>query len=171
MIAVLGPGGVGGFIAAALARDGQDVTGVARESTAAKIRDDGVEVRSVVLGDFTGRPAASAALQEPATVLIVATKALGLADALQRIHADPQLVVPLLNGLDHMVLLRQRFGADAVAAGSIRIEADRPAPAQVVQTSKFLRIDVAADRPAPRSRLEALAPLLEHAGIPARIER
>jgi 2-dehydropantoate 2-reductase len=169
-IAVLGPGGVGGFIAAALARDGQGVTVVARESTAARIRENGIEVRSVVLGDFTTRPAASATLEAPASVLIVATKAIGLSDALQRIHADPGLVVPLLNGLDHMVLLRRRFDPDTVAAGSIRIEADRPAPAQIVQTSKFLRIDLAADRPAPRARLDALAPLLSHAGIPTRLE-
>ena len=168
---MLGPGGVGGFIAAALARDGQDVTVVARESTAAQIVSGGISVRSVVLGDFTGRPAALSALEEPVGVLIVATKATGLAGALERIQADPELVVPLLNGLDHMEVLRERFGADAVAAGSIRIEADRPAPAQIVHTSKFLRVDLAADRPAPRARLDALAALLEGAGIPARIER
>jgi 2-dehydropantoate 2-reductase len=170
VIAVLGPGGVGGFIAAALARDGQDVTVVARESTAAKIRESGISVRSVVLGDFIGRPAASAALEEPAGVLIVATKATGLSDALERIQIDPELVVPLLNGLDHMEVLRERFGADAVAAGAIRIEADRPAPAQIVHTSQFLRVDLAADRPAARARLDVLAPLLQRAGIPARIE-
>ncbi len=168
---MLGPGGVGGFIAAALARDGQDVTVVARESTAAKILSGGISVRSVVLGDFTGRPAASAALEAPVSVLIVATKATGLPDALERIHADPELVVPLLNGLDHMEVLRARFGADAVAAGAIRIEADRPAPAEIVHTSKFLRVDLGADRPAARARLDELAPRLERAGIPARIER
>ena len=45
-------------------------------------------------------------------VLIVATKATGLQAGLARIKADPQLVVPLLNGLDHMALLRDRFGPE-----------------------------------------------------------
>ncbi len=187
MIAVLGPGGVGGFIAAALARDGQDVTVVAREATAARIRQDGISVQSVVLGEFVGRPGASAALvgpdskapagldsaalARPVSALIVATKAVGLSEALLRIETEPELVVPLLNGLDHMTLLRERFGPDTVAAGAIRIEADRPEPARVVHTSRFLRIDVAADHPTARGRLPALAGALERAGIPVRIER
>ena len=50
-IAVLGPGGVGGFIAAALARGSEDVTVVAREQTAELIERDGITVQSVRLGD------------------------------------------------------------------------------------------------------------------------
>ena len=56
-IAVLGPGGVGGFIAAALAQAGIETIVVARESTAEVIDDRGIEVQSVRLGDFTARPA------------------------------------------------------------------------------------------------------------------
>lgn len=171
MIAVLGPGGVGGFLAAALARDGQQVTVLARESTAEKIRGDGIEVRSVLLGDFVAHPDALSRLERSVDTLIVATKASGLTDALQRVHTDPELVVPLLNGLDHMDALRERFGAERVAAGSIRIEADRPQPAKVVQTGRFLRIDLAADQATPSERLPGLGATLEHAGIPTRIER
>ena len=64
-IAILGPGGVGGLLAAALARAGTDVTVIARESTAELIARDGIAVESVVLGDFTARPAAAAHLTEP----------------------------------------------------------------------------------------------------------
>ena len=168
-IAVLGPGGVGGFIAAALARAGEPAVVVAREPTAELISRDGIAVRSVRLGDFTAHPDAAPALREPAGVLIVATKARGLEAALQRIQAQPRLVVPLLNGLDHMQVLRDRFGADHVAAGTIRIESDRPAPGQIVQTSPFLRVDLAADNPAAAVGLEPLAPVLERAGVPAEI--
>ena len=52
-VAVIGPGGVGGLVAAALARAGEDVRVVARAETAARIAERGIEVRSVVLGDFT----------------------------------------------------------------------------------------------------------------------
>jgi 2-dehydropantoate 2-reductase len=168
-IAVLGPGGVGGFVAAALARANDDVVVVARESTAEVLIRDGIKVRSVRLGDFTVRPRAVASLEEPAEVLIVATKASGLRASLARIAAAPGLVVPLLNGLDHMELLREHFGADRVAAGTIRIEADRPSPGVVVHTSPFLRIDLAADDRTLRPALERLATRLEEAEIPVRI--
>lgn len=168
-IAVLGPGGVGGFLAAVLARAGERVTVVAREPTAETIARDGIVVRSVLLGDFTARPAAATArLTEPVDVLFVATKAAGLDAALERVAAEPRLVVPLLNGLDHVARLRERFGERAVVS-TIRIEADRPQPGCVVHTSRFLLVELASDDPAPRPRLEALAALLERAGVPARM--
>ncbi len=168
-IAVLGPGGVGGFIAAALARAAEDVLVIAREPTAMLIAERGIEVRSVRLGDFTAHPRASTALTDPADTLIIATKATGLEAALQRIEAEVSLVVPLLNGLDHLTLLRDRFGPGSVPAGTIRIESDRPAPGRIVQTSPFLRIDLASDDPSLRPRLDALAARVEAAGIPVRI--
>jgi 2-dehydropantoate 2-reductase len=168
-IAVLGPGGVGGFLAAALARAGEDVVVVARETTAELIAREGIEVTSVRLGSFAAQPRATPRLRETVDVLLVATKATGLDEGLGRIQADPELVVPLLNGLDHMRRLRGRFDARRVAAGAIRIESDRPAPARIVQTSPFLRVDLASDDPALGGALRELAATLEHAGIPAEI--
>ena len=138
-VTILGPGGVGGFIAAALARAGEQVLVIAHEPTAAVIARDGIAVQSVRLGNFTARPEAAATLSEAAELLIVATKATSLLPALERIEAEVGLVVPLLNGIDHIALLRERFGVARVAAGTIRIEADRPAPGRIVQTSPVPR--------------------------------
>jgi 2-dehydropantoate 2-reductase len=170
-VAVLGPGGVGGLIAAALARAGERVVVVAREPTAELISARGIRVRSAAFGDFEARLCAEPLLTEPVEALIVATKSSGLGAALERIQGECALVVPLLNGLDHMALLRQRFGADRVAAGTIRVESDRPEPGLVVQTSRSVRVDLAADRPAACERLPALAERLQRAGIPTRLER
>jgi 2-dehydropantoate 2-reductase len=168
-IAVLGPGGVGGFLAAALAQAEQPVTIVAREETADHIASHGLQVTSKRLGDFEVQPDAVSTLTSPADVLIVATKAGGLAAGLDRIRASPGLVVPLLNGLDHMAILQERYGADRVAAGTIRIESDRPAPGQIVQSSPFLRIDLASGQAGLRRRLEHLAEILERVGVPATV--
>ncbi len=168
-IAVLGPGGVGGFLAAALDRAGETVTIVAREPTAGHINDAGVEVDSRRLGRFRAHPQAVSVLGNQTDVLVVATKAVGLDRALDRIERTPELVVPLLNGLDHMDVLRARFGPDRVAAGTIRIESDRPEAGRILQTSPFLRVDLAADRPQPADRLAALARTLERAGVPAEV--
>jgi 2-dehydropantoate 2-reductase len=168
-LAVLGPGGVGGFIAAALAHAGADVRVVAREPTAELIERDGLSVESVRLGRFSARPGALPVLDRGVDVLIVATKANGLTAGLERIHATPSLVVPLLNGADHMAPLRDRFGADRVAAGTIRIESDRPVPGRIVQTSPFLRIDIAADDEQLHPALAHLQKTLQAAGIPVEI--
>src|SRR5437016_1521153 len=155
-IAILGPGGVGGFLAAALARAQRPATIVARETTAAYIAEHGLEVRSARLGDFTAQPEAVSTLTGRVDVLIVATKAGGLGPGLDRIEASPGLVVPLLNGLDHMETLRERYGADRVAAGTIRIESDRPAPGLIVQSSPFLRVNLASDQAGLGARLDRL---------------
>jgi 2-dehydropantoate 2-reductase len=166
-IAVLGPGGVGGLVAAALARAGEPVTVVGRDETVETIAREGIQVRSVRLGDFTARPAAAVvSLDEPVGVLLVAPKATTLGPALERVRAEPELVVPLLNGLEHMSALRERFG-DRVAAGVIRVESDRPEPRVVVHTSPFLRVDLASDGETLRPALDALAARLEAAGVPA----
>lgn len=169
VVAVLGPGGVGGFVAAALARAGTDVVIVAREPTAAELNADGLHVVSRALGDFAVRVPAVTELTGNPGVLLVATKATGLSDALARVATVPDLVVPLLNGLDHLEVLRDRFGADRVAAGVIRVESDRPAAGEIVQTSPGCRIDMASSRSELAPALGELAGLLTLAGIEARI--
>jgi len=65
-------------------------------------------------------------------------------------------VLPLLNGLDHIAILRRRFRADSVLAGTIRVEADRPEPGVVVHTSPFLLVEMASEAPSARAGMEAL---------------
>ena len=167
-VAVLGPGGVGGFLAGALANAGEDVTVVAREETSTHIAQHGLQVESVRLGSFDARPRAVSHLDEPVDVLFLATKATGLAAALERVRAEPDVVVPLLNGLAHRELLRERFGERAVA-GAIRIESDRPAPGRIVQTSPFLVVHVASEAEEMRPRLSDVVGVLEAAGVAAEV--
>jgi 2-dehydropantoate 2-reductase len=163
-VAVLGPGGVGAFVAAALDRAGLPVTLVAREATAEALRSGGVHVTSRALdADWVARPQVATEVAHPVDVLLVATKAVGLADALSRVEPDaPGLVVPLLNGLDHMTVLRERFGSERVRAGVVRVQSDRPHTGRVVQDSAVVRIDVAGP---VDGRVEALAGALESAGF------
>ncbi|HEY4896418.1 MAG TPA: 2-dehydropantoate 2-reductase [Solirubrobacteraceae bacterium] len=165
--AVLGPGGVGGLLAGALQRAGGDVVLVARESTAAHVAEHGLDIRSVILGDFLAHPPVVTRLEEPVDALIVATKASGLAPALERVAVEPGLVLPQLNGLDHLAVLRERFPG-RVLAGSIRVEADRPEPGVIVHTSPFLLVDMASADPALRPAMEMLAAELSDAGVPTR---
>jgi 2-dehydropantoate 2-reductase len=168
-IAVLGPGGVGGLLAGVLERSGNELTVVARESTAQVIAERGIRISSVTFGDFVARPTAVSRLEEPTDALIVATKWSGLAPALERIATDPSLVLPQLNGLDHIAVLRERFSPSTVLAGSIRVEADRPEPGVVVHTSPFLLVSMASADPAMRPAMEQLAATLEEAGVSSKV--
>jgi 2-dehydropantoate 2-reductase len=168
--AVLGPGGVGGFLAAALERAGEPVVVVAHEETVTHLAGSGIAVQSARLGDFTVHPRVVSRLDEAVHTLIVATKANGLGQALERIGPRPALVVPLLNGLDHMDVLRGHFGPEVVAAGTIRIESDRPQTGHILQTSPFLRVDLAAENPVARAELPPVQQTLEGAEVPTRIE-
>jgi 2-dehydropantoate 2-reductase len=162
-VAILGPGGVGGFLAGALSRAGTPVTVVAREETAALIARDGVHVESVRLGTFTARPPAVAALETPADVLVVAVKAPALDAAVARVRAEPALVIPLLNGIEHVERLRGRFG-ERVVAGTIRIGAERIAPGHVVHSSPLFRVELARSPGA-----DAFAHVLRVAEVPCSV--
>ena len=163
-VAVVGPGGVGGFVAGALARAGNDVTVVAREPTAQVIAEEGLQVDSVRLGSFTAHPRAATALDAAVDVAILAVKAPALEQALDRVHVDPGLVVPLLNGVEHLATLRRRFG-DRAVAGSIRIAAERVEPGHVVHTSPAFRIELGPED----RRTTTLAHVLRAAEIPTKV--
>jgi 2-dehydropantoate 2-reductase len=168
-VAVLGPGGVGGLLAGVLDRAGTEVVVVAHESTAETIERDGLRVQSVTFGDFVAHPRAVARLDQPVDALLVATKAAGLESALERVAVEPTVVLPLLNGLDHIGVLRERFPAGSVLAGSIRVEADRPQPGVVVHTSPFLLVSMAGSDPAVAPAMRALADTLSHAEVTVRV--
>jgi 2-dehydropantoate 2-reductase len=168
-IAILGPGGVGGLLAGVLEQAGTEVVVIARDSTAQTIAERGLRVHSVMFGELHVHVRALARLQEDVDVLIVATKAAGLRDALERIESEPGLVLPLLNGLDHIEALRRRFRPGSVLAGTIRVEADRPEPGVVVHTSPFLLISMATHDPSARPGMQELAETLTEAGVPVRV--
>ena len=168
-IAVLGPGGVGGLIAALLARAGSEVLVIARESTAEVIAERGLRVKSTMFGELDVRVPARGRLTEEVDVLIVATKAAGLAGALERVEAEPDLVLPLLNGLDHIAVLRRRFRPGSVLAGTIRVEADRPEPGLVIHSSPFLLISMASHDSSARPGMQMLAHALSEAGVPVSV--
>jgi len=103
-----------------------------------------LQVTSVVLGDFEVDVPASPLLDEPMDVLWVATKATQLEQALGL--APPEAVgeatvVPLLNGVDHVELLRSTYRN--VVGAAIRVESERTAPGVIEQKSPFIRLDVA----------------------------
>jgi 2-dehydropantoate 2-reductase len=155
--AVLGAGGVGGLLAAALARNGSDVVVLMRLETIARY-DGCFAVESAALGDFAVGVRAAPALDAPVDVLWVATKATQLEPALElapRASVGDALVIPLLNGIDHVARLREIY--PNVIAATIRVESERVGPGRIRQPSPFASIDLAG--------AEAVASTLRAAGF------
>ncbi|MDO0916717.1 2-dehydropantoate 2-reductase [Streptomyces sp. DT2A-34] len=174
-VAVLGPGGVGGLAAALLARAGHRVVCLAGPDTTQALRTEGLTVRSNRFGDFTVPVKADTQLRDQVDVCLVAVKETALSTALNRV--DPRvlgsgLVVPLLNGIDHLPPLRARYRAERVIAATIKVESTKVAPGRIEHTSPFAAIELAVPvAPAARAGLDHLAVLLEGAGFSVSLRR
>ena len=140
--AILGAGAVGGFVGTALASLGEDVTVVVRPENLAGYP------KSLTLerpqGSISAPAKAVAALTEPVDVLWITTKTYQLQTALEAVHSLPTCAVPLLNGVDHVAILRARFGHDRVVPAAIAVEAEKVAPGRFLQRSTFVRLNLAA---------------------------
>ena len=163
--AILGAGGVGLLVGGALARAGKPVLLILR-APALEEYPSGVHVESTVLGQFDVDVPASTRLDRPVDVLWVTVKAPHLEEALQVASAGvapAALVVPLMNGIDHMERLRQVYG-DQVVAGAIRVESERVGPGHVVQPGPFVAVELGPP-PALRDRAGWIAAELREAGL------
>lgn len=167
-VAVLGMGGVGGLVAALLIKAGHRVTAVASPQTCEVLGSRGLTVRSDhVFGTVAvDQVACTSELAEPVEILFVAVKSTGLDSALDRIPAavlESALVVPLLNGIEHVDVLRARYPDVAVTAAAICVEAAKVEAGVIEHRSPFARVELApGDDPA---RTRHCAGVLRGAGL------
>jgi ketopantoate reductase len=159
--ALVGAGGIGGLLGAALARTGADVVVLMRAETAARYGGR-LMVESAVLGDFDVSVPAATVLEGHVDVLWVTTKAMHLEPALALAPAEivgDGIVIPLLNGVDHVELLRARYRN--VVPGTIRVESERIDTGRIRQSTPFVRVELAG--------AAAVAAELSGAGIECRV--
>ncbi len=126
--AIFGTGGVGGYFGGRLAQAGEDVTFIARGNHLSAIQQTGLSVDSI-RGDFVVNPAkATDSTQSVGAVdvVILAIKGWQLDDAILQMKpliGDATVIVPLLNGIEHMEALVNAFGSEHVLGGVCRISA------------------------------------------------
>jgi 2-dehydropantoate 2-reductase len=164
--AILGAGGVGGFVGGALTRVGRDVVLLLRAESLA-LYGGRLHIESALLGEFEVAVAAAATLDRPVDVLWVTPKATHLEAALELVPPSAlgdAVVVPLLNGLDHVALLRERFGAQPVLPGVIYVESERVAVGRITQKTAFVDMQLA-----PGERAEAICADVAAAGLSCEI--
>ena len=133
------------MIGAALAKSGDAVTVVLRPEA---IKDYPAELSlESSFGSFSVPVERAAGVTQPFDVLWVTVKATQLDSALRSVVVNPEAlgaIVPLLNGIDHVALLRARFGHERVVPASIAVESERVAPGKIVHRSPGARLTVSS---------------------------
>ena len=106
-------------------------------------------------------------LDEPFDVIWITLKATALEAALEVVPKQDLgngVVVPLLDGVDHVARLRKRYGSERVLPGTIRVEAEQVEPGRVRHLSSSAHVEVAPSL-ATRERAEVLGSELSAAGL------
>ena len=125
-VLVLGAGGTGGYFGARLAAAGIDTTFLVRAARAARLRENGLELRSL-LGDIKMPVAvieSSDISRNKWDLILLSCKAYDLVSAMDVIApavGEDSRILPLLNGMQHLELLDQRFGSRRVLGGLCHI--------------------------------------------------
>jgi 2-dehydropantoate 2-reductase len=164
--AVLGAGGVGGLVGGALARNGHPVTLLVRPGRQHHYPER-LAIESDMLGNFEALVRVADVLGDPFDVVWITVKATALEAALEALPEQELghgVVVPLLNGIDHVARMRERYGPERVLPGTIRVEAEQVEPGRVRQLSSFANVEVAPSL-ATRERAEVLGSELRAAGL------
>jgi 2-dehydropantoate 2-reductase len=141
--AILGAGGVGGLIGACLAHAGEPVTLVVRPETL-DAHPPKLQLDST-LGKWSVEVRWAASVP-PADVLWLTVKATQLEVALRSITdiGSVGAIVPLLNGIDHLELLRSKYGRDRVIPATFAGETERASMGHIIHRSPFARLNVSS---------------------------
>ncbi len=144
-IAVMGTGGVGGYYGGLLAKQGHDVTFVARGAHLEAIRKNGLQIKSIH-GDFTVNPAQATA--DPAEIgtpdlILFCVKTYHTEEAARAIQpiVGPQTsVLSLQNGIDAADRIGAVVGMDRLLGGATWLSSAVEAPGVIKQVSQFRRV-------------------------------
>jgi len=143
-IAVIGAGGIGGFIGGALAKSGQDVWVIGRGKHLEAIRERGLIVDSVSLGKFQTKVKAT---DQPSDIGVVdlvlfCVKSYDTETALRSIGpmiSNDTTVLSFQNGVDNEDKIADATGKTRVLGGAISVESFIAEPGLIKQTSGPMR--------------------------------
>jgi 2-dehydropantoate 2-reductase len=171
-IAVVGTGGVGGYYGGLLARQGHNVTFIARGAHLNAIQKDGLQVKSL-FGDFRITPANATA--EPAGVgpvdlVLFCTKTFdtdAAARMMQPLVGPGTSVLSLQNGVEAADQIAIHVEKTFVIGGATWLSSAVEAPGVIHQTSQFRRVVIGELDGRITPRLQAFQRAFQEAGVTA----
>lgn len=167
-ILVVGAGGIGGYYGGRMLEAGRDVTFLVRPRRAAKLKADGLPIRSPAGDvDLASPPAVTAEElkgREPFDLVILTCKAYdlpGVMDDVSPAVGPGTLILPTLNGMRHLDALDARFGPDAVLGGYCLISVRLDDEGQIAHLSDVHRLVFGARRPEHAGAVRSVAKALD----------
>jgi 2-dehydropantoate 2-reductase len=172
---VLGAGALGGYFGGMLIKGGADVTFLVRPARAAQLQRDGLVVRTQDGDEVRSRVKTVQAGQLDGTydAVLLSCKAYDLDSAMDAIApaiTERSVIVPVLNGVRHIDVLKERFGAGRVLGGLTVINAALMPDGSIQQSQVRVNITAIGELDgSTSSRCAAIKAALEAGGIPVQI--
>lgn len=169
-IAIMGAGGLGGYIGGRLAHAGADVTFIARGQQLQAISQNGIQVQSVH-GGFAVAPVratSNPAEVGPVDLVLFCVKAYDAEVAAAQIKplvGKQTAILPVLNGLDHLETLSTVLGPTHVLGGVSQITAHVVAPGFIEQVSANHTLDLGELNGGLSDRCRQIQQVLSASGI------
>lgn len=172
-IAVVGVGGVGGFLAGVIGTVyGEQLTLVARGERLLALKERGLILHSDQRGEICVHPHAVVSAQEleEQDFIFLCVKNYSLEEACAQIrHAvgENTVVIPVMNGVDPGDRARSALGRGIVVDSLIYIVAFAEKDASITHQGDFARMRIGIKNADARERLAVLqvSEILEHAGV------
>jgi len=170
---VLGAGALGGYFGARLIRGGADVTFLVRPRRDDQLKRDGLLVHAQdgeTLG-YKVRSVRQGGIDGPFDVVLLTCKAYDLDSALDAIApavGPGTAILPVLNGIRHIDVLTQRFGASQVLGGITAVNAALLPDGAIQQSHVRVNMNHLGELDGKKSaRCAAIALALTAGGLPA----
>lgn len=173
-VLVVGAGAVGGYFGGRLLQAGRDVTFLVRPGRAEQIRKNGFAVRVAAerADELTVRAIVSEQIEAPYDLVLVTCKAYDLESAMDgfALAVGPETaILPLLNGLRHLDLLSERFGASRLLGGQCVITATLDERGHAVLLGPTATLTFGELNSTLSRRTEAIATTMQDAGFAAQV--
>jgi 2-dehydropantoate 2-reductase len=172
---VLGAGALGGYFGGMLIKGGSDVTFLVRPARAAQLRRDGLIVRTQDGGELRtqAKTVQQGQLEGTYDVILLCCKSYdldGAMDAIAPAMNERSVVVPMLNGMRHVDVLKERFGPDRVMGGLTVINAALLPDGTIQQSQVRVNITAIGELHGHLSpRCTAIKAAMEAGGIPIQV--
>jgi 2-dehydropantoate 2-reductase len=172
---ILGAGALGGYFGGMLIKGGADVTFLVRPARAAQLRRDGLIVKTQDGGELRTqvRTVQPGQLDGTYDVVLLSCKAYdldGAMDAIAPAMSERSVIVPVLNGVRHIDVLKERFGPERVLGGLTVINAALMPDGTIQQSQVRVNITAIGELDGRlSSRCTAIKTALEAGGISVQV--
>ena len=164
-ILVVGAGAIGGYFGGRMLQAGRDITFLVRPRRAAELASAGLVIKSPS-GDvtLTAPPNVQAdKLDKVFDLVLLSCKAFDLEDAIKSFApavGPKTAILPLLNGMHHLDVLDQRFGASAVLGGLCAIAVTLNERREIVQLTPMQSLGFGERDGKLSDRVQAIADVM-----------